>query len=379
MKGTYQIFNVLKWTLGKLFTMSVMVLSCMAGTTSCTKEALTSEESKFNVSVILDTKALDLNEVHDIAIYVFAQAASGKGYLAGYLYDDQPNAEGIFPITLTESGAMDFYVILNPNSNCFYFEDQEGNKVNIGEEPVPGITPEAIRGWKIMYSDSAPQIMSEWQIPMSNLDGTSYGNRRFNIEAREGWQTIPISVVRAVSKVEVWFRSDNDSRNNYWGISSLESSDPVRSTGAFIESTDHMQTGETPVTFTGDDGPYYFENTSFPTNADKSNYYSEKNFAKIFEYYILPNTIGGNNAGAVTAGTPTENYTSLKVDYFQNYYSWYAGWEETPHSLTVYLPACERNTCIRVWCPLNNNEDNSFTYTVIDWDETVTVNIPDFS
>lgn len=362
----------MKLTLGKLFMLSVMSLAGIASILSCTRESLPAE-NKFNVSVLLDTKALNLNEVQDIVIFVFAQAASGNGYLTGYLYDDQPNSEGIFPITLTEAGAMDFYVILNPNSNSFELVDQNGKKVDIGNEPDPGITPEDIRSWKIMYSASAPQDMSKWQIPMSNLDGTSFGNRRFNIEAKKGWQTVPISVVRAVSKVEVWFRSDNDTDNNYWGINSLESSDPVKSTGAFIESTDHMQSGETPVTFT-DDGTYYFDNTSFPANADKSDYYSEKNFAKIFEYYILPNSIGGNNAGEISDGTSTANYTSLKVDYFHHISNGL-----NPYSLTVYLPTYQRNTCIRVWCPLNNYEDNSFTYTVVDWDETVTVNIPDFS
>lgn len=373
MAGNNHIFKEVKLMLGKLFALSFMSLTGMAGILSCTRETLP-EENKFNVSVVLDTKALDLNEVHDIAIYVFAQAASGKGYLAGYLYDDQPNAEGIFPITLTESGAMDFYVILNPNSNCFYFEDQEGNKVNIGDEPVPGITPEAIRGWKIVYADNPPTDMESWQIPMSNLDGTSYGNRRFNIEATEGWQTIPISVVRAVSKVEVWFRSDNDISNNYWGISSLESSDPVRSTGAFVETTEHLSQGENPKKFVHGT-EHDRTNTNFPNIPDKSDYYSEKNFAKIFEYYTLPNTTGGNNAGAVAGTTDKNDCSSLNVDYYHNV----RGNPTSSYSLTIYLPAYQRNTCIRVWCPLNNNEDNSFTYTVIDWDETVTVNIPDFS
>lgn len=357
--------------------MTFLVAACFISALSCTRESAPGQKD-IQVSVILDTKTIDLNEVDDIAIYVFAQAASENAHLAGYLYEDQPNASGIFPIILTEAGAMDFYVILNPNSNCFELVDQNGEKVDIGNEPDPGITPEDIRSWKIMYSASAPQDMSKWQIPMSNLDGTSYGNRRFNIEAREGWQTVPISVTRTVSKVEVWFRSDNDSSNNYWGISSLESSDPVKSTGAFVETTEHIQGGEVPKSFS-ENNRHYYDNTFFPSDPDKSDYYSEKNFAKIFEYYILPNSIGGNNAGEVTAGTPTENYTSLKVDYFQNYYRRNAGWKETPHSLTIYLPAYQRNTCIRVWCPLNNNEDNSFTYTVVDWDETVTVNIPDFS
>ena len=44
----------------------------------------------------------------------------------------------------------------------------------------------------------------------------------------------------------------------------------------------------------------------------------------------------------------------------------------------IYIPPCERNSVIRVWCNLNDNTDRSFTYTVVDWDETVEVNVPDF-
>lgn len=340
---------------------------------SCTREAQPSS-GRYNVSVMLDTRSLNIDEVGSAVIYAFAQAASGSGDLVGYHYADKIGESGIFPMTLTEGGAVDFYVILNPDSNCFDLVDGDGQRVNPGPDPDTSLTPEDLRAWRIEYSENAPSDTRDWKLPMSNLDGTAYGNRRFNIDSRPGWQTIPISVRRAVSKVEVWFRSNEDTYYNYWSIEGMKTGDPVSSCGMFTETVSHIGQDETPKSFE-DNKSYSRDNTSFPGKADLSDYYSEKNFAKIFEYYILPNTLGGNTAGEVTAGEDTSNYSYLQT----NYANIQQRGEDYYYSKDIFLPACSRNSCIRIWCSLNDNVDRSFTYTVVDWDETVTVNIPDFS
>lgn len=351
---------------------------CIVTPAACTRENVPSDEGKFNVSVMLDTRSLNIDEVGSAVIYAFAQAASGSGYLVGYVYEDHVGESGIFPMTLTEGGAVDFYVILNPDSNCFDLVDGDGQLVNPGPDPDTSLKPEDLRAWKIEYSDSAPSDPKDWRmLPMSNLDGTAYGNRRFNIDSRPGWQTVPISVRRAVSKVEVWFRSEdvrNSSNQNsaYWTITHLGSSDPVASSGLFVESTEHVAQGDKFKT--SDPNPHYYGNCDFPEDADESSFYQEDNFTKIFEYYTLPNTVGGNTAGETPDG---RDCTTLDVSYNWKPQGNVRG--EQGKTKTVYLPAYPRNSCIRVWCALPGEEDRTFTYTVIDWDETVTVNIPDFS
>lgn len=352
---------------------------CIVAPAACTRENVPSDEGKFNVSVMLDTRSLNIDEVGSAVIYAFAQAASGSGYLVGYVYEDNVGESGIFPMTLTEGGAVDFYVILNPDSNCFDLVDGDGQRVNPGPDPDTSLTPEDLRSWRIEYSDSAPSDPKDWRmLPMSNLDGTAFGNRRFNIDSRPGWQTIPISVRRAVSKVEVWFRSNEDTNYNYWSITGMRSSDPVSSCGLFTETVSHIGQGEDPKSFE-DNTPHSRWNTSFLENPDLSDYYSEKNFAKIFEYYILPNTLGGNTAGEVTAGEVTAGEDTSNYSYLHTNYANIRQGDADDYSKDIFLPACSRNSCIRIWCSLNNNVDRSFTYTVVDWDETVTVNIPDFS
>lgn len=351
---------------------------CIVTPAACTRENVPSDEGKFNVSVMLDTRSLNIDEVGSAVIYAFAQAASGSGYLVGYVYEDHVGESGIFPMTLTEGGAIDFYVILNPDSNCFDLVDGDGQPVRPGPDPDTSLKPEDLRAWKIEYSDSAPSDPKDWRmLPMSNLDGTAYGNRRFNIDSRPGWQTVPISVRRAVSKVEVWFRSEdvrNSSNQNsaYWTITHLGSSDPVASSGLFVESTEHVAKGDEFKT--SDTDRHYYGNCDFPEDADESSFYQEDNFTKIFEYYTLPNTVGGNTAGETPDG---RDCTTLDVSY--NWKPQGIDTGEQGKTKTVYLPAYPRNSCIRVWCALPGEEDRTFTYTVIDWDETVTVNIPDFS
>ena len=315
---------------------------------SCTREAQPSS-GRYNVSVMLDTRSINTGEVGSIAIYAFSDVndTEGSGNLVGYLYESAPDASGVFPMTLTDCGAVDFYVILNPDSNCFDFTYADGTAVSIGDTPPSGIR----------------------------------GNRRFEIEDKPGLQEVPISVTRAVSKVEVWFRSEdvrNWSNQNsaYWTITHLGSSDPVASSGLFVESTEHVAQGDKFKT--SDPHPYYYGNCDFPEDADESSFYQEDNFTNIFEYYTLPNTVGGNTAGETPDGSPDgRDCTTLDVSY--NWKPQGNDIGEKGKTKTVYLPAYPRNSCIRVWCALPGEEDRTFTYTVIDWDETVTVNIPDFS
>ena len=351
---------------------------------SCTREAQPSS-GRYNVSVMLDTRSINTGEVGSIAIYAFSDVndTEGSGNLVGYLYESAPDASGVFPMTLTDCGAVDFYVILNPDSNCFDFTYADGTAVSIGDTPPSGITPGVIRGWRIKYDPSLDMNTpsSEWMLPMSNLDGAARGNRRFEIEDKPGLQEVPISVTRAVSKVEVWFRSEdvrNWSNQNsaYWTITHLGSSDPVASSGLFVESTEHVAQGDKFKT--SDPHPHYYGNCDFPEDADESSFYQEDNFTNIFEYYTLPNTVGGNTAGETPDGSPDgRDCTTLDVSY--NWKPQGNDIGEKGKTKTVYLPAYPRNSCIRVWCALPGEEDRTFTYTVIDWDETVTVNIPDFS
>ena len=108
-------------------------------------------------------------------------------------------------------------------------------------------------------------------------------------------------------------------------------------------------------------------------------FYSDNYFRLIWEQYILPNTFFGGEWNGEPA-TFDGDYTTLSVSY-THYYSYAVdkGWQAaTSKDKVISLPKSPRNTKIIVWCQLNDNTDRSFTYEVVDWDETVTVDVPAF-
>lgn len=374
-----------------LLTAAAAISLCLL--TGCNREDLP-ETGKYNTMIVLrgdGTKALDREEAESIVIYAFS---SGTDNLVGYLYEDNINGRDIFPMNLTAGGEIDFYVILNPKCNGFEIID---NDQPVEFDSHEGITPDSIQNWKLRRTGLEPGEA----VPMSNLENqvdgyhnpTGESNRTFEVVAnRNSWQEIPIQVTRAVSKVEVWFWANDNWTNQPYNYSSIDSqvlTDPVSESMVFDgKITDDSSTGKTEKS---NNNSYHTNGTQGNLNNEKFKkyeegtlFYNEDYFKLIWEQYILPNTLyGGDNMGQSTE--PGENCTTLKIDYTYHYQEprWSISgtryeWQEEPQDKTIYLPASSRNTIINVWCALRDDTDRSFTYQVVDWDESVTVDIPDF-
>lgn len=383
--------SILQNAMALLLTASAALCLCLL--TGCSHEELP-ETGKYNTMIVLrgdGTKALDSDEAQSIVIYAFS---SVTGDLAGYLYEAEINGRNIFPMNLTAGGEIDFYVILNPVCDGFEIFDEKNEAVTFASHE--GITPETIKNWKLRRAtDGTPGKA----VPMSNLekqvDGdhnpTDKSNRTFEVVAnRNSWQEIPIQVTRAVSKVEVWFWANDElpdynnfqNGNHYSSIDKMTLKDPVvraelmegQNSG---KAEDYIEENKAIIIKNPD--RYDGFNDRFKPY-DSGIFYSDRYFRKIWEQYILPNTFfGGSNVGEI--GGADADYlkcTSLNVEYTEHYWNWNR-WTESPQiSKDIYLPISPRNTIIKVWCALNDDTDRSFTYTVVDWDEPVTVNVPDF-
>ena len=372
--------SILQNAMALLLTASAALCLCLL--TGCNREDLP-ETGKYNTMIVLrgdGTKALDPDEAKSIVIYAFS---SGKDNHVGYLYENNINGREIFPMNLTAGGQIDFYVILNPV--CNGFEIIDGNN-RVEFDSHEGITPNTIQNWKLRRTDDTPGKA----VPMSNLED----NRTFEVVAnRNSWQEIPIQVTRAVSKVEVWFwandnlpEGDNFNYKHYYtAINEMVLKDPVSSTEIFrpqgTDANDYILDGNVFNATDRDDHDGLGERFKPYTTGE---FYSDNYFRLILEKYILPNTFFGGEWNGEPA-TPDGDYTTLSVRYthYANYH--YEGWpnyqylwDETQKDKVISLPESPRNTKIIVWCQLNDNTDRSFTYEVVDWDETVTVDIPAF-
>lgn len=377
--------SILQNAMALLLTASAALCLCLL--TGCSHEELP-ETGKYNTMIVLrgdGTKALDPAEAQSIVIYAFSHDTND---LVGYLYEATINGRDIFPMNLTAGGKIDFYVILNPVCKGFKIINGD-NQVEFDSHE--GLTPDIIKSWKLRRTADSPGKA----VPMSNLeeqvDGyhnpTGESNRTFEVVAdRNSWQEIPIQVTRAVSKVEVWFWANDNWTNQPWNYSSIDSqvlTDPVSESMVFDgNSTDYSSTRREAK----NEKPYHTNGTQGNLNDEKFKeyeagtlFYNENYFKLIWEQYILPNTLyGGDNMGQTSeSGT---DCTTLKIDYTYHYqYNTSDEWHEEPQeNKTIYLPASSRNTIIKVWCALRDDTDRSFTYQVVDWDESVTVDIPDF-
>ena len=352
---------------------------CLCLFTGCNKEKLP-ETGKYNTMIVLGgdgTKALDHEEVRSIVIYAFA---SGSDNLVGYLYEEKIDGQDTFPMNLTAGGYIDFYVILNPVCDGFEIIDDSEHLVDFSSRE--GLTPETIQNWKLRRTtDETPGKA----VPMSNLEP----DRKFEVVAnRNSWQEIPIQVTRAVSKMEVWFwANDNLPDDNnfnydhyYTAINRMALKDPVSSTEIFrpqgADENDYILDGnvfnaEDNIVHDGLTGERFKPYTT-------GEFYSDNYFRLIWEEYILPNTFfGGEWNGEPEPATPDGDYTTLSVRY-THYDNYHNRWEADSKDKVISLPESPRNTKIIVWCQLNDNTDRSFTYEVVDWDETVTVDVPAF-
>ena len=411
---------------------------------SCQRKEILMPEYNAVVTILDGSSTRDIPEdsdpqINDIAIFAF----SGNE-LVGYIYESGLAASGktIFPMTLTKGGAIDFYVIANSEPGFFEVVDSCGTEVSWSSSstvnPPAGVTPEYLEACKVTLGDR--NAAGPWYAPMTNLPGAGGGNRTFDVD---GMTRIPIDLTRAVSKVEVWFRTldtvpedqttetewirnENPSSDNYrptassfslyYSIDDLSLKIPVESAGIYEEVVYHTADNNN-LWQENKPGPFDYIHSNdgqmfLPYEKDPlpSNFYSDKYFVHIWTCYIFPNTFGGNMAGE--SPDQEDKSTLLSVEYsqwrqngvyveskreiigedgwlvkdykFRFYWEWSSTGDPTQQEPTrevkdIYLPPIERNTSVRVWCPLGDDTDRSFTYTVVDWDETVTVNVPDFN
>lgn len=381
----------------------------------------------FGVTVLIDnpsssdgTKAIADNEINSIAIFAFSGSE-----LVGYVYESGLRGKTTFPMTLKASGAIDFYAIANPDPGYFRIVDAGDQPIDLwgtSDANPPKYDGAGIQNWRVEIGQGE-NAQGDWYAPMSNLSGAGGTNRRYTIDPDDNWTVIPLELTRAVSKIEVWFRSNDNyteppsglsskpdesdiKRRFFYSIDGMKLIMPVASSGLYGTSQSSASDNyEVDVKYEGQNEKYGYSYITIRNGIGfesmQEGVYSEKYFEHIWSYYIFPNMFGGNTAGEnVGSEEDVKNYTTLKINYSRweedGYYvedGWGFLWkeynwkvisepryDESPEKSekTIYLPACERNTVVKVWSNLNDNTDRSFTYTVVDWDETVEVNVPDF-
>ena len=349
----------------------------------------------FGVTVLIDnpsssdgTKAIADNEINSIAIFAFSGSE-----LVGYVYESGLTGKTTFPMTLKASGAIDFYAIANPDPGYFRIVGADGQPIDLGTSAAnpPEYDADGISNWRVEINDDASSIPGEadpWYAPMTNLPGAGGTNRRYTIDPDDNWTVIPLELTRAVSKIEVWFRAKNEVvlpwhmyDEYYFRLKNLSLESGVKNSFIFLEGQEYAVGAYSFNREFAMEDPLFIQN--FPDFSEGDIYYNDPYFEKVGEYYVVPNSIGGDQYGIFNGNESDKTKcTVLEINTIRtdrnNTLKWEDNDEETKHT-TIYLPSINGNQIVKIWCDLSNeNVDRSFTYTVVDWDETVEVNVPDF-
>lgn len=346
----------------------------------------------FGVTVLIDnpsssdgTKAIADNEINSIAIFAFSGSE-----LVGYVYESGLRGKTTFPMTLKASGAIDFYAIANPDPGYFRIVDAGDQPIDLwgtSDANPPKYDGAGIQNWRVEIGQGE-NAQGDWYAPMSNLSGAGGTNRRYTIDPDDNWTVIPLELTRAVSKIEVWFRANNEVDlpwhrydEYYFRLKNLSLESSVKNSFIFLEGQEHVEDAYSfNKEFERDDSRF---KQNFPDFSEGDIYYNAPYFEKVGEYYIVPNSIGGDQYGIFNGNESDKaKCTVLEINTIRTDRNYTLEWEdndeETKHT-TIYLPSINGNQIVRIWCDLSNeNVDRSFTYTVVDWDETVEVNVPDF-
>ena len=350
----------------------------------------------FGVTVLIDnpsssdgTKAIADNEINSIAIFAFSGSE-----LVGYVYESGLTGKTTFPMTLKASGAIDFYAIANPDPGYFRIVDADGNLVDLSGTSAANLPEDAtgISNWSVEIDQGENAQGDDWYAPMSNLSGADGTNRHYIIDPDDNWTVIPLELTRAVSKIEVWFRANNEVELDYeynkyyFRLRDLRLESGVKNSFIFFEEQEYAVGAYSFNREFAREDPLFIQN--FPDFSEGDSYYGDPYFEKIVEYYVMPNSIGGDQYGIFNGNESDKAKctvleintirTERRYDYWEVKYFWEDNNSETKQT-TIYLPPINGNQIVRIWCDLSNeNVDRSFTYTVVDWDETVEVNVPDF-
>lgn len=344
----------------------------------------------FGVTVLIDnpsssdgTKAIADNEINSIAIFAFSGSE-----LVGYVYESELKGKTTFPMTLKASGAIDFYAIANPDPGYFRIVDAYGNLVDLSTSAANPSEYDGtgIPNWRVEIGQGE-NVQGNWYAPMSNLSGAGGTNRRYTIDPDDNWTVIPLELTRAVSKIEVWFRAKNYLNQGnpsqtgygyyYYKLDEISLSSPVLYTPLYSSGYGENG-GKQDLVDENLDNSIFQRNFETFSDTGGENYYSDKFFINFRTYYILPNSKGGDQNGNLFEGVSSDDCTILKV---KQSYMEVSGSNWTAAEIkekSIYIPSFPRNHVINVWCDLTDDIDRSFTYTVVDWDETVEVNVPDF-
>lgn len=304
------------------------------------------------------------NDIHQLRVYAF----NAKGEKVGYAEADNLQGQNYIPITLSEGGDINFYVIANDN---------------FGPKPTVGTT--SVTDWTLLSKTDLESLkfdLSEfggWSAtddfvsPMSNNLKDEFGNDLENNNAysnpvtvtkpTSGSLVIPVTVQHVLGRLRLMLNKDASAKDVTIKVTSAVLYHRPDAFKLYFSYGEKDKIDDV-ITFTNNAEPLT-EQLIDASNAVTLDVKPDDGYTTIARTYLAPNQYGSSDPDTYTA-QKTDGTTSngLNKAYRLDLTVEFAGTSE-PKKYTVYLPRVPRNTSIDV--------QGTFKGTVVDINPTFNI------
>ena len=344
---------------------AVLAVAILLSLSGCGKEShapgTVRDSAPANVMLVLGSPSVksgeDYNSIRSIRIYAFRNGSSADTQPVGYFYNADVNGEGPFycPVDLSESGRIDFLVLLNDNrietGGDFNDRNESTTRSQLEDITFTGID----RG----EDDSIGPI-----VPMCNERITGAGidanNFTFTVEENSDWQIIPVDVKRSVGKAMLKLAKSGEIDVNVTNVTLRKG--PV--TAPLVLQDDVINAT----------GYYYYEtNNDSETLINTAVELADGEPATIAETLLLPNPYGSSHADRFEA--EYNNYDSvdrtyrLDITYTVRPHDTSQTTTTTKTTKTVFLPQVRANENLIIEGTISSRVTSSFEIVATAWTE----------
>ena len=349
-----------------IYTSCLMTIAALAVATSCGKsDTPTAASGPVDVRLVVSSgnntrvgSDKTDNAIRQLRVYAF----NADGEKVGYAEADNLQGQNYIPITLSEGGDINFYVIANDNF---------GPKPTIGTTPVTdwtSLSKTDLESLKFDLSEfSGWSATDDFVSPMSNNLKDEFGNDLENNNAysnpvtvtkpTSGSLVIPVTVQHVLGRLRLMLNKDASAKDVTIKVTSAVLYHRPDAFKLYFSYGEKDKIDDV-ITFTNNAEPLT-EQLIDASNAVTLDVKPDDGYTTIARTYLAPNQYGSRDPDTYTAqktdGTTSSN--GLNEAYRLDLTVEFAGTSE-PKKYTVYLPRVPRNTSIDV--------QGTFKGTVVD-------------
>lgn len=371
-----------------IYTSCLLTIAALAVTTSCGKsDTPTAASGPVDVRLVVSSgnntrvgsDATD-NDIRQLRVYAF----NAKGEKVGYAEADNLRGQNYIPITLSEGGDINFYVIANDNGTTSVTDWTSLSKTDLEslKFDLSGFS-----GWSATDDFVSPMTncrYDEFGTEFTDKYENDYATKVTIQRPTTGSLVIPVTVQHVLGRLRLMLNKDRDADNGLT-ITVTRATVYHSPNVAHLYTVQGLHNNATNITYR--DTPVTEEIISADSPVSLNTQPENGSYTTIARTYLAPNQYGTydktggkfttENGNETTVGKDEAYRLELTVEF-----AYTTGTPETKNyttkNYTVYLPRVPRNTSIDVQGTFKGTVVKpEFNVMTEAWEEKV-MNIPEF-